>query len=293
MAVPQHDWRSLVRQSAVALLLLLPLCIIYWHSISGDAAIYFTFVKRFFELPFSYQPHQVSFGATSPLHVVLHAPLYLMFGDPAWLSVSKALSLALIPVGVTVINRAIRGTTSTLILGCLLAAIDAELFITAAELFETSLAFAIIALLFCSLVENRIRVAALLTGLLYLVRPELALVAVPIAAIGARHLSGQRANRRDVLPVVVLVVAPAVLYHAYIWLMSGALLPSSVYARSLTAMETTLPWTARLKQSWSGLRPSERWFYGIGGVTATAVVASGRARAYLFELIFLIPIAVL
>ena len=66
------------RDYIISILLLTPLAIIYWNSLDGDAAIYFTFIKNFFSKPFSYYPGEVSFDY-SPLLVILYAPIYKIF----------------------------------------------------------------------------------------------------------------------------------------------------------------------------------------------------------------------
>jgi len=72
--------RNLCRDAGIAFLILLPPFLLSWHSMTGDGGVYYTFIKNFFTLPFSFQPDTVSFGATSPLHVMLHAMVYELFG---------------------------------------------------------------------------------------------------------------------------------------------------------------------------------------------------------------------
>lgn len=46
-----------------------------------DIAIYFVFLKNSFDLPFSFQEDVVSFGATSPIHVVVFSFIYHLSGE--------------------------------------------------------------------------------------------------------------------------------------------------------------------------------------------------------------------
>jgi len=276
-------------QFFVAALTLTPFYAIFWHSLSGDAAIYFTFVKRFFSLPFSFQPDMVTFGATSPLHVFVHAPVYRWFGDAAWLRVSKGLNLLLIPLGLVFLNLAVRGTLITLLLGCLVIARTPQVMISASQLFETPLAFLGISVLYFAVKTGRLKTAAFIAGLLYLIRPELLLVSVLVDIGIAWHLrrsSEYRAFKRTVL----LSFAPAVAYHLYMLLMTGAWLPSSVYARGLGALESAAPWGEALAAAWAPLGLPEGQMYRWGAVCAGLIALSGRAASYRVELALASPL---
>ena len=53
------------REIAITIIALLPMAIIKFNSIAGDSAVYFTYVKNFFNLPFSYHSGSVTFGAST------------------------------------------------------------------------------------------------------------------------------------------------------------------------------------------------------------------------------------
>ena len=91
-------------------LLLMPAFIIFWPSTSADAAIYLTFIKNFATLPFSYQAHTVSFGATSPLHVLIQAPLPFIFGE-TWVWFAKVLNNFWLVLGIFMARKERREKT--------------------------------------------------------------------------------------------------------------------------------------------------------------------------------------
>ena len=78
-----------VKDFILAFILTSPIAFLYWNSQSGDASIYFTFIKNFFIKPFSFFPGDVSFGATSPLVVIFFAPIYSIFGSNNWIFIAK------------------------------------------------------------------------------------------------------------------------------------------------------------------------------------------------------------
>ena len=78
-----------------------------FDNIDQDAWIYFTYFKRFFDLPFSFQPGNVSYGATSPLHVIVIAPIYHA-GGGIWLPAAKALNFGLVFLSLVLAHYAAR-----------------------------------------------------------------------------------------------------------------------------------------------------------------------------------------
>ena len=88
--------------------------IVFRHHISGDASIYFTFIRNFVHVPYSFQPEAVSFGATSPLHVLLHAPVAALLGE-SFIPFSRMLNFVVLAGGVVALGRALGGTRSALL----------------------------------------------------------------------------------------------------------------------------------------------------------------------------------
>lgn len=277
-------------QIAVASVVLLPFAIIYWHSLSGDAAIYLTFIRSFFTLPFSYQPGVVSFGATSPLHVAVHATVFSLVGGSMAMPVSRALNLFFIAAGVAAVNLAIEGGLTTLLVGCLLATLNADLFVTAAQLFETGLAVLLVACVYNAVRRRYLLTAATGCGLLYLVRPELIVSAVAVDALIVCWL--WRESRRSSVAAIVLLVVPMLVYHVYMWRWTGAWVPSSVYARAITAVENEAVWPERAAISVRALVQGAGLFYLFGIAAVAWAVASRARRDYAPEFALLAVVAV-
>jgi len=62
--------------------------------------------------------------------------------------VSRAIDLLFIAVGVALVNRALDGNLTTLLLACLLTALNTDLFVSTAQFFETGLTFVAMAALY-------------------------------------------------------------------------------------------------------------------------------------------------
>ena len=276
----------------VAALLLSPFAVVFWHSLSGDATVYFTFIERFFQKPFSYQAQTVSFGATSPLHVMIHAPLFQLLGRDHWLSASRAVNLLFVAAGVGLLTHAVGGRLSIVPLACLLAALNTDLFVTSAQFFETGLAFLMVAALYTAMTCGRLMRAAALCGLLYLVRPELILVGAAVEMLVLLRLEAAEAPRTRQVVAVAMLLAPVVLYHLYMWRMVGTWVPSSVYARALTSLETTAPWSARFATSVRAATDAAGAFYAISIAAVGLAIVGGRARDYALELAMLTSVVV-
>lgn len=263
--------------------MLTPFAFIYWHSISGDAAIYFTFIKRFFELPFSFRPGTVSFGASSPLHVMIHAPVFAVFGEQHWLAASKVINLSFIGVAVVLVNAAVDGGLVTLALTAMLAGLSGELFTASASLFETPLAFAVVALAYYGVRRGRGAISVAAAGLLYLVRPELVLLAAVIALMTVAQMRAHGRTWQACLGTLSIAALPAVLYHVYMFAGSGELVPSSVRARAIAAMEIQQAWTIRIATSLRALTGTDGWLYVAAVCAAVSAVVAGRVRSYAVE----------
>lgn len=227
-------------------LLPIPLIWLSRTAVSSDAAIYFTFVQAFSDLPFSFQPGVVSFGATAPLHVLWQVPLYALLGDPYWLALLPWLNAGWFILGGLLIGRASRAPGW---LVCWVLLLNVLLFTTAAQGYETPLAFAAVALAFSLMRTGRGEAVLALGGTLYLIRPEFALIT---AVWGAYWLYHTRQWVRTTA-VGLLGLLPALLYHSYLFWHTGTWLPSSVVARAAS----DLSWWGRVQQTAAaGLYPA-------------------------------------
>lgn len=273
---------------AVVLLVLSPLLLTFYHNVSGDAAVYFIFIKNFFTLPFSYQPHTVSFGATSPLHVMLYAPIYQIFGE-AWLPVSKTISFLLVVSGVVFINRAVNGNTLALVLLSGLTLLNVPLLTAAFQLYESSLAFFAVALLYYYIKQQRYTPAVFVSGLLYLVRPELTLLT--IAADIYMFIKSE--HRQRLLLLILLSFLPAAAYHLYMFVYTGQVVPSSVYARMITAAEKHVSWPVKFATSLKSIVGQLGLIYFLGFAAVVLLLIRKKLREYPVELLLLLPLSVL
>lgn len=278
---------------ACASILLSPIYFIFWHSISGDASIYFTFIKNFFALPFSFQPGTISFGATSPLHVLLHAFIFLAVGADHWLFVSKILNYLFIPIGLTLLIHAVpfRNRLRGLLFMSAITSLNPLLFIASAQLYETSLAFASVALVYWLIKTRRHSWALLAAGSLYLVRPELLLVTLVIDLYVLAKLPCE--SRINAVLLILASFLLVVVYHLYLLIATGGFLPSSIYARALTSLENAHPWSERLLTSISTLCGSGGLPVLIGALGIMALFLTYGWQTCKVEMLFLIPFATL
>lgn len=268
--------RGLVLELIAAAACVAPLAAGFWSSLSGDAAVYFTYFRQFFDLPFSFRPGVVSFGATSPLHVMVHAPVHALAG-PWWLNASRALNAALLATAIVFVVRA-AGTPGTrdawsrrgtgVVLAAGLFACSRVTFVSAMQLYETALACAAMSLLLFLLRRGRRGAALAAAVAAYLVRPEFAAVALAVGAYALRSAPDGRARRRVLTAGAAGAVLPLA-YHVYMLAMTGRILPSSVTARAATAAENATPWISRAVSAMRGL---DRWEAALFAVAAAAAV---------------------
>lgn len=255
---------------------------------AGDAAIYFTYIRNFFSLPFSFQPGTVSFGATAPLHVVVHAPLALIAGNH-WLLAGQIANWLFVIVGIVVLSRSLAGDSRSLLLTAALTLLNIGFLISVSQLYETGLTFLAVAVLYGALKSRQDEAALLLAGLLYLLRPELLLVTA--AVDGFILLRSERRPRT--IGLAALSLAPAAAYHLYMFSQTGQWLPSSVCARAIASTEEQRPWGAQCLATLGTLRSITGISYLLGLAALAWAVVRGQARRYAAELLIVIPILLL
>ena len=205
-------------------ILLLPISIIKWHSLSGDSAVYFTYFKNFFSLPFSYHKDSVTFAATSPFFVILFAPIYKIFSESNWIIIAKIINISFIYIGVLLINKSVKGNYLTISIICLLVTSLTGLFETSAKLFETSLAFTTVIMLYYLISNKRFTTSLLLSGSLYLIRPELITITLVSNIYILYTLIKQRFNLKKYLLVVLASFIPLAIYHLYMFIHTNKLI---------------------------------------------------------------------
>lgn len=222
---------------------------VFRYSLSGDAAVYFTYFRHFFERPFTFQPGTVSFGASSPLFVALGGTIFELFGEH-WLAAMRVLNASFLAGGLWLLRSTLpRGTTWDALL-LALALGTRPLWLASAQLYESSLAFLACSALYRDLKLGRDERALWICGLLGLVRPELVLVSL----CAALHLLRKLGWRRSCWGTLALAVLPLLLYQLYMTACTGEWIPSNVLARGLESRLPSSSWWGRLRASSSSLR---------------------------------------
>lgn len=238
----------------------------------GDAAIYFPYFKNFFDLPFSYQPDHVSYGATSALHVVVFSVVYKVCGE-YWLWAAKVINFLFVVAGIGLVYRSSRLPPVYFPFMCVAACTFEALLVSVAQLFETGLVFFSMSLWLFWLRGARIKWAILLGGMLPLVRPELALVSGVLFC----DLVVRRREMRW-LPVFVLSAIPVALYAGYMIGAGAGVLPASVVSRGLRSVEQHATWATRASAT-SAQMDAEQPAYAFGLAVLILFLLRRRARA--------------
>ena len=239
----------------------------------GDSSIYFTFCRNFFSKPFSYVDGKVSYGATSPLYCFLISIVYALFTDNYFFAM-KIFSLSLLLISVIVINRALKGNL-IVFFGMLatLCACEHTIFYSTG-LFEVGLIDFSIALVIFSIMENHIVLSIYILGLLYLVRPEFALVT---AGVDLMILFLEKNKKKNFVHMILSAI-PLIIYTFYMTMQTGEIIPSSISGRILLANEF-------------GYTIFEKWYlciYALGGeyITIAEIVAFLLAVSFFARTVF-------
>jgi hypothetical protein len=291
--VQSTDWTTRLNRSKAAdyfivILAMLPAFLMYYDRYSPDAAVYFTYFKNFFDRPFSFQADQVAFGATSPLHVMLYAPLHALLGS-WWIFFAKLLNFLLVGVGVVALNRALKGGTKSVLLTALLVLLCAGMLVSVSQLFETGLAFLAMAFLYHDLNERKFERALLISGSLYLIRPELIVMSAAVSV----YIMMQPGKAKALLPWLLFGFAPVLGYHIYMLAATGTLIPSGVMAPIIALIQEPSSWLSRLSATISALWSAQGLIYLAGGVLMLVMVVEWSAPRYTRELLLIAPLLAL
>lgn len=206
---------------------------------SGDSSIYFTYFKNFFILPFSYQPNHVSFGSTSPMHTLIFSCIYALSGDK-WIFVVKFFNFLFIEVSFLILTSFFRNkiilffASNTLFLMSPLVSF-------VGQMYETGIIFLFLALLVLFLRNNEYTKLIILSGSLYLVRPEMVLFTISIYL----YIIFKKRDK-GIFLLMFLSLMPSILYHAYVAFMSSEFIPTSIYGRYITSIENQTTYLERL-----------------------------------------------
>lgn len=232
--------RSIVATISVSLLIFAIPVYQTFNFVDQDAYIYFVFFKNFFSMPFSFQPNQVEHGATSPLQVLVFAPVFQLFGEN-WLWVAKLLNFALVFAGVCLVHCASGMRFSFLPLSVAVIAIFSPLFLYTATMFEAGVAFFIVSLLIYSWSQRENVGVAFSAGLLHLARPELALVTICVVIALAWR------TRRLHFGLWIAASVPIIVFYTYMWASGAGVFPTSVIGRAILAIENKESWRDKIR----------------------------------------------
>jgi hypothetical protein len=251
----------------------------------GDADVYFSYFKNFFDLPFSHAPGVVAFGASGPLHVALNAPLQAILGSH-FVGASQILAALLLAGSVWWLWRARPLEPVYLLVLALLVTFDIPLVLSSSELYETALAVAALSLLYYALARERVVLATVTAGLLHLIRPELALV----TAVTYVYLFVRSDRRLRYLAIAAAASLPVVLYYGYMLAQTGGVVPSSVFARVQQARETDMSWASSMWHSFGKdfLSDQHNSIYPLGGVAVVLALFRLGWRTIRLELMLLV-----
>jgi len=257
------------------------------HSVSGDASIYFTFFKNFFDLPFSYQAGTVSHGASSPLHVVVFAVVYRLFGS-SWLIAAQILNFSFIFAGLVLLRQTLRLQAGLFPLLAGFVASFGTLMAVSAELFETGLVFLFISGLYYLIKRDQTLPTIIVAGLLHLVRPELLLITFAVYF----WILWRFRNPRHFFWMVGLGVFDLG-YYGYMAANGAGWLPSSVVGRAVAAIENPMTWGERLFGTLRhmGLPWRNPYWIGFAVFLAFVVMRTRKKQFPLPELLILLPVA--
>lgn len=201
------------------------LCFLTFYTLSsvgGDAAIYFTFAKNFWSLPFSVRPDgNAVFGATGPLWVLWLS----IFGDNfAFLKFANVLLVVLVTawsarrIPFLILVPLVFLLPKTFVFMMLLG-------------YEAPLFYLLFLILYCHIFQDiddrkpeHFWVVGLSLGLLILVRPE---------AIFLTTLLLADLERRRFFINFALTVLPLLFYLMYMTIQTGDFVASSIYERVL------------------------------------------------------------
>ena len=204
--------------------------------LSGDAAIYFPFFKNFFQMPFSYFEGKVTYGATSVLWTCMGAAIYALF-KAYWLIAIRIFNICLIEIAVAIINRTLKGNMVTYGLGLFTVLYSWRVVSFAVEGFEIGLMLFSIALLFYFSVNNKVTAAIGISGLLYLVRPELFILTI---IFDVYSLWVHKINFLKWIKLCFISGISLIAYICYMGYRTGPLIPSSVSGRFIQSMEENM-----------------------------------------------------
>lgn len=218
---------------------------------AGDAAIYFPFFKNFFKFPFSYDGVNVKYGATSALWTIIGSFVHVLFPS-CWFIILRIINILLVEIAVIMVNCALKGNVFTFIVGIFTMLYCWNVLYYVMAVFEIGLCLFCLALLIYLAVNNKLTLALIVSGLLYLVRPELVIFTI---LFDLYLLIAFKINFIKWLMTCAVSGIPLIIYMGYMGYMTRSIIPSSVAGRFIQSMEENMGWFQKIKicisQLWS------------------------------------------
>lgn len=228
--------------------------------IEGDPSIYLSFALNFFDKPFSFGPDQdVSFGATSPIFLIILSTVFQIFGLESFGVILKAINLLFLYGSAFVsikivdllfqqeelklngeVNLAPKKLLTLLFFQSLLLLFFNTIDNTA-RLFETSLVLFFVSLLTYSFIQKHLIAFFILGSFSYLIRPEIALLfALYTFIFFLESIFYERKKIFGLILFSIISTLPTLIYHWYIFVNTSQILPSSVVSRATRNSEIDL-----------------------------------------------------
>ena len=210
--------RSLGLLFFIALLCFVAVAFVSLDTVGGDASIYFSFSKNFWQLPYSFRAGgEVVHGATSPFWVI-----YLAFFGENFIAL-KIANIFLITATFLYLARL---KAQYIFLPLVLLFSERFIYMNAL-IYEVALLFPLLCLFLILVIDKNNRysliIASIALGLMIGVRPE-ALLVFPLLAYRAYQ------KRTFLLPLACIFL-PISLYTCYMAVMTGEILPASIIQR--------------------------------------------------------------
>ena len=202
----------------LALILISLVSILTLDTVGGDASIYFSFSKNFWQLPYSFREGgEVLHGATSPFWVV-----YLALFNENFVAL-KVVNIALLVVSFLFLIR----TKVQYILVPILLLFSERFIYMNALVYEVALLFPFLCIFLVATLDKSddysILVPSVCLGLMIGIRPE-AIMLSPLLMFRAYE------QKTFALPFL-FVLGPISLYSIYMYIMTGDALPASIVQR--------------------------------------------------------------
>jgi len=225
---------------------------------SGDSSIYLTFIKNFFDLPFSYYDGVVSYGASSPLFVFINAILTKIYN--ADLFGMRFINFSFLFLAVYIQKKTLKVGINGFLILLIITISNIPLLRSTGALFESSLVYLAMSVLFYTFLKSEVKLLITTAALLPLIRPELIILSI---FIFIEQLVKTNENKMILFRTILLSLLPLLIYCVWMYLHTNTLIPTSVEARAIKAMDLGNNYFERLLVTAKSLFYKSNLIYGI------------------------------